>query len=393
MGWEYKFQYLQAPKRRRIWLRSLQPIKIKEKKALPKEQQLSRQKLPSALFLSSPKTLLNRIRDDWNFKGYGMSIYKSFVFPESCGVGLRLPLTVNFDYFDSHPEWPSLTIGTGAFFPGTVMGYLSGSVHLDWVRWVLKSSLALVPRLVLWSVYKVILPILWALVTFALFPIRDRLPASSAILPDKIPQGFWNTISRPRYNPEISERVGCSASYRWSIQRGYEFRISYWHSYLPTLLVYQQLWARTQQRMRAIAKLSALFKRDFQGSGKINIGDENPIKTSAEASLKQRGWWQRHFARLGVSTGYPIPSPPHFSCSGVLSLSGLYLGNRNELIKSAVTDTMKAVPVSTATAILDEALENVKKEPVSLQEKPQVQNTTGLEDHDNRMSGKPLLSK
>jgi hypothetical protein len=36
-------------------------------------------------------------------------------------------------------------------------------------------------------------------------------------------------------------------------------------------------------------------------------------------------WWlQRKTGSLGVSTGYPLPDKPHFSCSAVLSLSGFY---------------------------------------------------------------------
>ena len=214
-----------------------------------------------------------------------MSIYKSFIFPESCGIGIRLPLTVNFDYFDSHPELPSVTCGTAIFLPGTIMGFLSASIHLDWVKWILKSFLALLPRIVLWTVYKVLIPALWTLVTIVLFPVRHRLPQSSSFLPAKIPYGGF-IISKPRYSTEISERLGCSISYRYSIQRGYEWRISYSHSYLPTFLVYQQFWAQTQQQMKVLTRIPALWRRSTE-SGKINIEAES----STPKEFRQ-GWFQ-----------------------------------------------------------------------------------------------------
>ncbi|KAL3921517.1 MAG: hypothetical protein SGILL_002708, partial [Bacillariaceae sp.] len=356
MGWEYQFQYLRPPKRRRIWLRSLRPIPSQlSRGAVTKQQELeSKASVPYAL--SSRRTLLTRIREDWNFKGFGMSLYKSFIFPESCGIGIRLPLTVNFDYFDSHPELPSVTCGTAVFLPGTVMGFVTASIHVDWIKWVLKSSLALLPRMILWTVYKVLIPILWTVATIALFPISERLPQPSAILPTTVPYGGF-IISKPRYSTEISERVGCSVSYRYSIQRGYEFRISYWHSYLPTLLVYQKLWAQTLQQMRVLAKVSSSWKRS-RGTGKINIAAE-----SAPPKEFRQGWFQKHFGRLGVSTGYPIPTPPNFSCSAVLSLSGLYFGSNKAptMVASTASTPSKDISVSPSNIIPDK----LEKEAIS----------------------------
>jgi hypothetical protein len=240
---------------------------------------------------------------------------------------VQLPLTVNFDYFDSHPEFPSVSCGTAIFFPGTIMGSLSASIHVDWIKWVLKSSLAVLPLMILWTTNRILIPILWTMVTFVLFPIRDRLPELSSIMPNMIPYGSF-IISKPQYSSEISERVGCSISYRYSMQGGYEFRISCSHSYLPTLLVYQRLLAQTQHQMKALTRISTLWKRSRKNE-RISIAAESfePI------DLKQ-GWWQKHFARIGVSTAYPIPSQPHFSCSAILSLSGLYFGTKKEQNKA-----------------------------------------------------------
>jgi hypothetical protein len=41
-------------------------------------------------------------------------------------------------------------------------------------------------------------------------------------------------------------------------------------------------------------------------------------------------WWQKHFGSIGLSTSYPIPIHPHFSCSAHLFLSGLFLKGRSD---------------------------------------------------------------
>jgi hypothetical protein len=313
LGWDYQFQYLRPPIRKRTWLRSLN-----EEKPIPRppmSETLSRN-MPS---FSARRSVLQRVQDNWNFKGYGMSLYKSFVFRSSCGIGLRLPLTVNFDFFDSRPEWPSVTCGTALFFPWTIMGFLSATVRIEWVKWVIQCALALIPRIVLWVLYKVALPLILATTTAFLFPFRHRIPS----IPTTIPRGFW-TIAKPRYNAEVSECIGCSLSFRWSQARGSEFRIIYSHSYLPTFSVYRQLISQTREQLSTLKSTLTERKRRIketevagsQRSGSIDASNTND-------------WWQKHFARLGVGTGYPIPNPPFFSCSAILSLSGLYFGSNN----------------------------------------------------------------
>lgn len=54
---------------------------------------------------------------------------------------------------------------------------------------------------------------------------------------------------------------------------------------------------------------------------------------------KPADWWQKHFGAIGLSTSYPIPVPPNFSCSAQLSLSGLNFERKKEgrLSKPSVT--------------------------------------------------------
>jgi hypothetical protein len=268
-SWEYQFKYLQPPKRRRIWLRTL------------RRQQQPQQPISAISKPRPPSTSLSRklarVRDDYNFKGFGISVYKSLVFPESFGVALRLPLTINFDYLDRHPELPTVASSVALYFPGTIAAFLSTSVHVEWLKWVLKCILGVIPRLLILGIYQLVLPFFWIVASTLFLPLRRKLPP----LP-KAPEII--TIAKPRYNPELSERIGCSVSYRWSKARGFEWRLSYWHSYLPTLMVYRKL-------------LSQIAPND---------------------------WWLKHAGSIGLSSGFPVPTPPHFSCSACLSLSGLY---------------------------------------------------------------------
>jgi hypothetical protein len=298
LGWDYQFQYLRPPKRRRIWLRSLKVIskpqnqtrlqqKQKKKALVTKPPQQVR---PSPLWPStSLSRTLERIRDDYNFKGFGLSVYKSFIFPSSFGVALRLPLTMNFDWWDSHPELPSVSSSFGLYFPGMVGVFLSAGVHVEWVKWIVKTILWMVPRLLIWGIYQLVLPALWLVASTLLMPLfltNNNNNSKKKFLLPPIPLPPQIQIAKPRYNPELSEKVGCSLSYRWSISRGLEWRLGYWHSYLPTLTMYRKL-----------------------------LRQHTPLD-----------WWQTHFGSIGLSTGAPIPDPPHVSCSACLSLSGLYFG-------------------------------------------------------------------
>jgi hypothetical protein len=314
LGWEYQFQYLRPPVRRRIWLRRLTGAKAKPKQSMFETSSWT------ALSLSSRQSVMQRIRDNWNFKGYGMSLYKSFILPSSFGIGVRLPLTVNFEYFDSRPQLPSVTCGTALFFPWTIMGFFAATIHVEWVKWVTLCTLASLSRILLWALYKVVLPLILAMVTAFVFPIRHRLPS----IPTTIPRGFWN-VAKPRYNAEISECIGCSLSYRWSQTGGSEFRINYSHSYLPTFSVYQELLEQAQQQWNALKKTVTRRKRNTEKSLSTVSKRSGNMNTS-----NYNHWWQKHFARLGVGTGYPIPNPPYFSCSAILSLSGLYFGINNQ---------------------------------------------------------------
>eukprot|EP00980_Cylindrotheca_fusiformis_P011861 scaffold2817_cov130-Cylindrotheca_fusiformis.AAC.16 len=285
MGWEYQYQYLRPPKRKRTWLRSTKQSRHQAGKAAPSAVSF-RPKGPVARSLSM-------IHDDFNFKGYGVALFKSLIFPKSMGISLRLPLTTNFGTWDRHPEFPNFSSSVSFMFPWTIGAFLSGSVHLEWVKWAVKCVLQFIPRLVIYCIYEIFLPFLWMFGAALVSPTGYRLP--------QLPIAPKISIPRPKYDPDISERVGCSVSYRWSQQRGVEWRISYFHSYLPTLTAYRKL-----------------------------LRMNSPL-----------GWWQKHFASIGLSTSYPIPSPPNFSCSAQLSLSGFNFQKPREAPPAEVSSILE----------------------------------------------------
>lgn len=345
-GWEYQFKYLQPPRRRRIWLRSLTPTnlpplrykpdtttsRIVPKPYPPTESAGRRMKAKKVQRISRFVRTIKHIRHDWNYKGLGLNIYKSFIFPSSVGLGIRLPLSINFDTFDRNPAWPIVSSSAAVFYPPMMGGFLSTSVHVEWVKWVAKCILGLIPSSIFWILYRLLLPFLWAIASALLFPFKGiyTLPPR----PTNIPNGSWWTgrsIAKPQYNAEMSERIGCSFSYRWSKKRGYEFRVSYWHSYLPTLLLYQHFLSQLEERLRGSI-----------ASGRSKISSSSTLSSSASLLAKTKtkaknNWWRKHTASLGVSTFGPIPDTPPISCSANLSLSGLYWGARQVMNKSSIS--------------------------------------------------------
>jgi len=309
MGWEYSFTYLQSPSRRRVWLRSL-----KRRKRPPPPPAIPKS-IPAT---SSLTNTLKRIQDDWNFKGFGVTVYKSVIFPSSFGVQMRLPLTMNFDWWDRHPELPSVSTSVAILFPFTIAAFISTSVHVEWVKWVLMSVLLFIPRIIALFVYRILLPILWSIGS------AFALSFTSSLSLPSMPKMPTFAIAKPKYNPELSERVGCSLSVRWSTARGLEQRCSYWHSYLPTFSHYREF-------LRANRQVPA--------------------------------WWQKRFGSFGVQTGYPIPDHPNFSCSAQLSLSGLYFRNTQQPIasESLASSAEAAVDSAKQAAIIEKVGQEMQR--------------------------------
>eukprot|EP00532_Pseudo-nitzschia_australis_P002935 CAMPEP_0168197132 /NCGR_PEP_ID=MMETSP0139_2-20121125/20959_1 /TAXON_ID=44445 /ORGANISM="Pseudo-nitzschia australis, Strain 10249 10 AB" /LENGTH=641 /DNA_ID=CAMNT_0008121499 /DNA_START=402 /DNA_END=2327 /DNA_ORIENTATION=- len=363
-GWEYQFQYLQPPRRRRIWLRKLSPIEFLPPPP-PLTQSRSRVavrpppplkpatgivvKKPPPRLATKPKTnrltrAVQLVRDDFNYKGTGFNLYKSLLFLSSFGFALRIPLSTNFDTFDRNPAWPIVGSSVSVFYPPMVAGFLSTSFHVEWVKWLFLSCLGLVPRSFFWISYRFVLPVVWAIASIALFPLRGLCSYTLPPRPTKIPsKGWWTgrNIAKPQYNSDLSEHIGCSVSYRWSRKRGYEFRVSYFHSYMPTLLVYQQFFSRLQERLQGGNNNDGIV--DGSGSSNKSLSSSSSSALATAPLTKGKKYWLRkHTASLGLSTSGPMPDPPHISGSANFSLSGLYWGLRKKAQRTITSSTISS---------------------------------------------------
>ena len=322
------------------------------------------------------------VQDDFNFKGFGFSFYKSFIFKSSIGAALRLPLTINWDSFERHPEWPSLSSSAFVFYSApfhpTIACSLSASVNVEWVKHM-AFQIAIVVRHII-AVALLVLARGFLLAASALaFPVTRQLLHQNSQTGDDYWLG-WDSLpslkqslrEQPQFSGSLQERVGISYSWRISRSRGYEFRRSVWHLYLPTLLsllqhadrVYaacQRLWwdyyvstnhgrlinrylfksknTKKSKNIKEIKDDEDTTSQDTDDNGK----NKKLISLVEQAQDSKWADWivQRKTGSLGISTGYPIPDKPHFSCSAVLSLSGFYflqdlLLNKQRQLRSGV---------------------------------------------------------
>lgn len=408
-GWTYERG--ENPKRQRIWLRILKPItreqavvkkqqsrsgaaklspkttmktpaKILPSKLLPKSKSRISTKAATATKIMDTQKVkaalnnaLQNIQDDWNFKGFGFSFYKSFLFKKSVGMAFRIPLTTNWDVWERHPEWPSVSMSLLFFYPFTIAASIGGSVNVEWLQWVIVQG-----GITLRHVIAMILLTLargFMLAGSALaFPVTRQLynmPTSWDLLPSL----QHSLTEKPTFSSTLQQRVGVSYSWRLSAARGYETRRNIWHLYLPTLLSLIQHLDRVQQQGQRILRRNPYVdyyvrKRQHKRGDTALVASSSSSSSSTAfqpTSLLEKvrdtdwaEWWlRRKTGSLGVSTGYPIPDKPHFSCSGVLSLSGFYF--RRETVSSTAGGVSKEDEVAAAvTASMLKSGKNTSQE-------------------------------
>ncbi|CAB9510555.1 expressed unknown protein [Seminavis robusta] len=437
-GWTYLYHHdyssisHQFPKRQRIWLRTVlrqpqqPPQQQYTKQRFWKSPVWSRTRRPTPLSLpriqpyhqlllpqletalrqvpttclhvqSLLHTALRNMQDDWNFKGFGFSFYKSFLFKTSFGLAFRVPLTTNFDVWERHPEWPRLTMSVGFYYPFTMTLNVGGSVNVEYLKWIALQALLTARHVI--AVTLLLLARGFVLAGSALaFPMTRQwheLPEPHLLLPK-----LRDTLARPvkpNFSGTLQERVGVSYSWRLSAKRGYETRRTCWHLYLPTLLSVLQHLDRIQQSIQIFVWQRRLephwnkYGRDYYHSSSRYLAgfvpaaikkrkrstatkqqkkkkkktlpqeqqattDEfRPVSLFDESAPWAEWWLQRHTGCLGVSTGGPIPYPPHFSCSAVLSLSGFYFS----------PDTIRGSNNNNLPIVVEEDEEESTKEEVS----------------------------
>lgn len=278
--------------------------------------------------------IFKELKDSFNFKGYGLAFYKSMLNRQGCGVVLRLPLTVHFDFFETRPWLPMLTT-TGAFyFPFRGAFSLNASLPVAFLRFIV---LALLDQI------KFGITLMWYLITktimvdiigiFILSNIGKMLGFgtkgkndSESIQYDK----KGNVIEKKnsflsklkifqdypvaplkrdvRYSSRTSERLGLSVTWQVTEEQGIEFKWSWWLCVLPTI--------------EYIGEMSQQLVSPFVQK-KLHTPSNGQLITVNE-------WLRRKVGSFGFVWGGFKPEPPFYSsCSAALSLSGFYYGEES----------------------------------------------------------------
>lgn len=329
-----------------------------KKKSTSKPKSTSSQ---SPLLLRPFLRPVRAVRDDWNFKGFGWSFYKSLVVPNGLGVSFRCPLTTHLDWFDRHPAVPAITSSAGVFYPNwTACAFLNVSVPLavvkflvlkvyEWLVFGVCTATALTKVVMYVATYPLnaLLRAAWDMASKALGDDEELTDSDAAEKKSKtVGNGGHNSKSvvvllghplpplppprKIRYSADVEERVGFSLSWRVSEQRGYEFRVSYWHIFLPTIMHLGGIVGRALDRNReaaaaAEAALSTSDDAEAIDSGVNQRGGGGSKNLFRDKKLVD--YLRRRSGTFGVTWGGPNPLPPRLGCSAMLSLSGFYYGD------------------------------------------------------------------
>ncbi|KAG7374327.1 hypothetical protein IV203_013422 [Nitzschia inconspicua] len=277
------------------------------------EQRTSRQQAFVSQRSSSNfhNSLWQRLLDDFNFKGYGVSFYKSLMALNKVGIAFRLPLLNHWDWWDSNPALPSIGLMFCIYYPFNLSMCVTSSMRLDVLKcWFTKSLFLL--QAAMWQFLHHLVSAIWTIVSVLLYPIQQTWRP----VPFQLDQRAANATAQSKehtvsYNSAVQERLGTSYWYRWTPAVGFDSRISVWHLYMPTLEVYSQLLTGSKDRL---------------------FGP----------------WWKSHFASLGLDSAV---SNAMFSGTGVLSLSGLRFKTRrsksnNNKEDRSLRETLKVPTVS-----------------------------------------------
>jgi hypothetical protein len=309
-GWEYSRVHrrrrrhvsplLRYTHRRRMWLRQ-----VATTTKLQKSKRKSR-KRPRFYSL-----VLKSIRDDWSFKGFGITLTKSAVFRKAFGVSFRLPLTLNFDTWERHPVLPHLSSSIAIFLPQLCLClFLNLSIRIEYLQRALYYMAHVIPTLCT-ALLLLLLRGLALAVSALLYPLTRKplLLATSNYGNGK----YWNrnnlvlsTLLASQQNAQrrrrlqSDERIDLTCAWRWSVERGYEFRVFFSHWYC--------------------VDLAALLQTTVPCL---------PAQLSTTASvIKIMDWLPQHTAAVGWSFTGPVHQDNKelmFTGSALLSLSGFYL--------------------------------------------------------------------
>ena len=179
-GWEYYVgKYDGLGRRRRRWVRSLIRVSSGSSNSSSissgkQEKKKSKKKTKTTTTSTKVSTKsyqpLSALREQYNFKGFGWSFYKSLVFTRAVGAAFRIPLSANFDSYDQYLAAPYISASTYFGYPWMVVQFLSASLPLEAIKWTvggivwkIQWTFAVISALIRCTVETVIWIILWPL--------------------------------------------------------------------------------------------------------------------------------------------------------------------------------------------------------------------------------------
>jgi hypothetical protein len=236
-GWTYFYDHdpsthsatsplLQYTIRKRTWLRTIVVV-------VPEQSSSSRRKSPAIIASLSrskkkqatrPRKNLLRsfvpsiLADDWNFKGFGWTFYKSAVSPHSFGIGLRIPVTQNFASWETYQIPASIGWTISAFNNGKWPSvHFNTSVRMEWLIWLVDYTIyTFLPAIITSTVLLLLHGLLVALNAFC-YPLFQK----SIVYNEARQEWLWMTY-RPtfraadiRYRSDREERVGITWTWRY----------------------------------------------------------------------------------------------------------------------------------------------------------------------------------
>jgi hypothetical protein len=341
LGWEY-FIHKSDRRRRRRWLRSIAQTTYKG--PIHSESTKSIISMIPAIFNRTSSSLkdmgiskyvhkkvIKTIQDSFNFKGYGITLNKSILRRQNCGITFRLPLTNHFDFFETRPWLPLLTSTCALYFPIRGTFSLNASLPVAYLRFALLTlydNLIFCLTVVWYAITKtfisdiigiMILSNLGKILGFGKTGSKDKevkYDQEGNIIDDEKFIFSWVEMfhkypSLPKkrvmkYSTQISERLGVSFTWRCRKGHGVDFKFSWFHSFLPTI-----------QHMGEKMSSTSLMKQ---------ITENNPQIASY---MTVSDWLRQKVGSLGIVWGGFNDEPPLYTCNAALSLSGFYYGGES----------------------------------------------------------------
>jgi len=393
-GWEYYVgKYDGLGRRRRRWVRELRRISSASNVILNKSSSGKKKKTIQQQKKARPKTqvarsqdadILQTLKQQYNFKGFGWSFYKSLLFVRSFGAAIRLPLSSNLDFYDQHKAWPYISMSTYFGYPWVIATFLNASMPIEAIKYIIGGAvwkaqwsfavLSAVTRSIVEAIIWIILSP-WRLSVGAMQTIaalvgrtdnekQDKKIADSLISiihenketsesidstdikmesfielsnttdansAKDVPISANTVMESPRGGaaPKSKKHLtlfGNEIPCRVSKQRGYEYRCNFFFSCLPTILFWQQLEEERNRRIREMQQVKAkLFGSNESTKKSVSASSKSVAKrTSKNSALSS--FLNDHSSTVGFSTGFPLPVDPFFSLNLLVSMSGFYYG-------------------------------------------------------------------